>query len=267
MFNTVKQGQLEYLTADNLLAPHCFTTRFGGVSQGHLGAMNIGTHRGDTRENVLENYSILGRAIGFDPQNLVLTHQTHTDIVRIVTGKDRGVGLFAPEFSDCDALITDTPGLGLVVFSADCTPILFHDPVTGAVGAAHAGWRGTAADIAGKTVRAMADAFGCKPEDVRCAIGPNIGQCCFETDKDVPDAMVDALGECAKEHIRTAGDKYYVNLKAMNALFLTRAGVKHIDICAECTACRPDKYWSHRIVGGHRGSQGAIIICRKEAYL
>lgn len=264
---TNRIGTLEFQTAEKIGVPHCFTTRFGGVSQGHLAAMNIGTHRGDPWENVLENYAILGRAIGFDPADLVLTHQTHTDIVRPVTDAQRGAGLFAPELSDCDALITNTPGLGLVVFSADCTPILFHDPVTGAVGAAHAGWRGTAADIAGKTVKAMVAHFGCKPEDICCAIGPNIGQCCFETDRDVPDAMQAALGDAAKEHIRTTGDKYYVNLKAMNALFLDRAGVKHIDISTECTACQPDKYWSHRRVGGHRGSQGAIIVCRKEAHL
>lgn len=266
MFKTVKHDQLEYSAAEHLLAPHCFTTRFGGVSQGYLGSMNIGTHRGDTRENVLENYAILGRAIDFDPEKLVLTHQTHTDIVRVVTEAEAGAGLYGPELTDCDALVTNTPGLGLVVFSADCTPILLHDPVTGAVGAAHAGWRGTAADIAGKTVNAMVSAFGCKPENIRAAIGPNIGQCCFETDRDVPDAMVAALGDAAKEHIRQSGNKYYVNLKAMNALFLRRAGVTQIEVSAECTACRPDKYWSHRRVGGHRGSQGAIIICRKEAH-
>lgn len=261
-FRTIKTGALEYLTAENIAAPHCFTTRFGGVSQGYLAAMNIGTHRGDTRENVLENYRILGDAVGFSPENLVLTHQTHTDIVRQVGEKERGAGLFAPELTDCDALITDTPGLGLVVFSADCTPVLLFDPVTGAVGAAHAGWRGTAAGIAAKTVEAMTRAFGSKPGDIRAAIGPNIGPCCFETDADVPEAMVSALGREAESAIRQAGQKYYVNLKELNALWLARAGVTSVDISPECTACQPEKYWSHRRVGGHRGSQGAIIQCR-----
>ena len=255
-----KIGKLEYLTADMIGATHCFTTRYGGVSKGHLGAMNIGTHRGDLWENVLENYEILGKALDFDPKNVVLTHQTHTDIVVAVDDRHRGAGLFAPELSDCDGLITNTPGLALVVFSADCTPILFHDPVTGAVGAVHAGWRGTAAGIAQKAVQAMVSHYGCKPENIRAAIGPNIKQCCFETDWDVPKAMVDALGDAAGPYIAKKGEKYFLDLTAINAVFLRRAGVTQIEAAPECTHCNPDKYWSARITGGHRGSQGALIV-------
>lgn len=255
-----KLGALEYLTAENITVPHCFTTRLGGVSQGQWAAMNIGTHRGDPLENVLKNYEILGAALGFDPHALVLTHQTHTDIVVPVDGTYRGAGLFAPELSECDGLVTNTPGVGLAVFTADCTPILFHDPVTGAVGACHAGWRGTAADIAGKTVRAMVENYGCDPQNIRAAIGPNIKQCCFETDRDVPDAMIAALGKAAEAWVEARGQKYYVNLTAINALFLRRAGVERIEWSTECTHCRPDRYWSARITGNQRGSQGALIL-------
>ena len=253
-------GHLEYLTAENISAAHCFTTRYGGVSKGHLGAMNIGTHRSDTWENVLQNYAILGDALGFDPKNAVLTHQTHTDIVVAVDDRHRGAGLFAPELSDCDGLITNTPGIALVVFSADCTPILLHDPVTGAVGAVHAGWRGTAAGIAQKAVQAMVSHYGCKPENIRAAIGPNIKQCCFETHWDVPQAMLDALGQAASPYIAKKGEKYFLDLTAINALFLRNAGVHQIEASADCTHCNPDKYWSARITGNHRGSQGAIIV-------
>lgn len=253
-------GDLEYLTAGNISAAHCFTTRFGGVSRGHLGTMNIGTHRGDTRENVLKNYEILGQAVGFDPKNAVLTHQTHTDTVLAVDQRHRGAGLFAPELSECDGLITNTPGLALVVFSADCTPILFHDPVTGAVGAVHAGWRGTAAGIAEKAVKAMVSHYGCKPENICAAIGPNIKKCCFETDRDVPRAMLDALGQAAEPHIEKKGEKYFLDLTAINAEFLRRAGVWKIEMSNECTHCDPDRYWSARITGNNRGSQGAIIV-------
>jgi YfiH family protein len=132
------------------------------------------------------------------------------------------------------------------------------------VGAAHAGWRGTAADIAGKTVKAMCDAYGCEAKNIRCAIGPNIAQCHLQTDADVPDAMTAALGDAAKPFIRKCGEKYYVNLKEINALFLRRAGVEHIEISTDCTACNPDKYWSHRLVGANRGSQGAVIVRKEE---
>lgn len=261
-----KQGALEYLQAENILVPHCFTTRLGGVSSEHLASMNIGIHRDDQWENVLENYRILGRAIGFEPEALVLSRQTHSDIVQVVGEAERGAGLFAPELSDCDGLITNTPGVGLVVFSADCTPILLHDPMTGAVGAVHAGWRGTAAGIAAKAVEAMAVSFGCCPENIRAAIGPNIGQCCFETDADVPEAMLRTLGQAASSFIQRSGSKYHLDLKALNAIWLQRAGVCQIDISEECTACSPQRYWSHRKMGDARGSQGAIIICKEERH-
>ena len=254
---------LEYLCAEGIAVPHCFTTRFGGVSSGYLDSLNIGIHRGDEWENVLKNYEILGNALGFDAKNAILSHQTHTHIVLRVGKKELGAGLYAPELPECDGLITNEPGAALVIFTADCTPILLHDPVTGAVGAVHAGWRGTAARIAAKAVEAMGKEFGSMPSDIRVAIGPNIGQCCFETDGDVPQAMVDAFGEDAAAYIRQKNEKYYVNLKEINALALRRAGVEKIDISTDCTACQNRRFWSHRITGGLRGSQGAIIVCKE----
>ena len=256
-----KIGALEYLTADGVSVPHCFTTRFGGVSGGHLSSLNIGIHRGDEWENVMKNYEILGNALGFDTKNAVLSHQTHTDTVLRVGKTEWGSGLFGPELPECDGLVTNQPGTALVIFTADCTPILLHDTVTGAVGAAHAGWRGTAAAIAARTVETMAREFGSRPADIRGAIGPNIGPCCFETDADVPQAMTAAFGPEVEKFIRQNGEKYYVNLKEINALVLRRAGVEHIDISTDCTACQNRRFWSHRVTGGLRGSQGAIILC------
>ncbi len=258
----VQKGALEYLCAEEITVPHCFTTRLGGVSQGSLSSLNIGIHRGDRWESVLKNYEILGNALGFHPKDLVLSHQTHTDIVLAVGKEQTGAGLFAPELPECDGLITNEPGVALAVFTADCTPILLHDPVTGAVGAVHAGWRGTAAGIAGKAVAAMAREFGAEPADIRAAIGPNIGVCCFETDSDVPQAMLDAFGEEARPFLHPKGLKYYVNLKEINGLVLRRAGVRHIDISGECTVCQSHRFWSHRVTKGDRGSQGAIIVCK-----
>lgn len=261
MVITQKIGQLEYLTAEGISAAHCFTTRLGGVSTGVLSSLNIGTSRGDDPENVLRNYGILGQALGFDVHNLVLSRQVHSDIVHKVTEADRGAGLFAQPLDSCDALITDVPGLALTVFTADCTPILLQDPVTGAVGAVHAGWRGTVASIAAKTVVAMTKEYGSRPEDIRAAIGPNIGFCHFETDGDVPEAIRNAFGGEMEEFIRRDGTKYRVDLKAVNARILRDAGVCHVDISTECTMCQSERFWSHRVTRGERGSQGAIIVC------
>ena len=258
----IKSGNLEYLTAEGISVPHCFTTRYGGVSTGIFDSMNIAIKEGETEEHVRKNLEILGVALGFGTGDLVLTRQTHSDIVRAVDRSDCS-GPFHRDYPECDALVTNTPGIALMVFTADCTPLLFHDPVTGAVGAAHAGWRGTASGIAAKTVEAMGREFGSKPEDIRAAIGPNIGQCHFETDADVPEAMVAAFGREAETYIRPSGSKFYLDLKGINALVLRRAGVKHIEISSECTMCDPHRFWSHRFTRGQRGSQGAVIVCRE----
>lgn len=260
---THRIGTMEYLAAEHIGVPHCFTTRHGGVSTGNLASMNIGIHRGDALENVAQNYRILGDSIGFQVEDIVAARQIHSDIIYRATTADRGNCLTEGASPVCDALITNEAGVALNVFTADCTPILYHDPVTGAVGAAHAGWRGTAADIAGKTVQAMVNAYGCDPAHIRAAIGPHIGPCCFETDADVPQAMLEALGEDARPFIEQRGEKYYVNLTEINSLFLRRAGIRHIESCPDCTACQTDRFWSHRRHGAGRGSQGAIILCQR----
>lgn len=256
-----KKGTLEYLTAEEITVPHCFTTRLGGVSKAPMDSMNLAVRLEDTEEAVAQNFRILGDALGFDPEDLVLTRQTHTDIVRVV-GRDDRQGCLHRVYPECDALVTNEPGIALAVFTADCTPVLLYDPVTGAVGAAHAGWRGTAKTIASRTVEAMVHSFGSRPADIRAAIGPNIGPCCFETDADVPNAMRDAFGPAAEEWIRPSDNKYYVNLKELNALALRQVGVEHIAISPLCTACRTDLFWSHRRMGQQRGSQGAVIVCK-----
>lgn len=259
---TVKQGNLEYLRAEGICVPHCFTTRLGGVSTGHLASLNIGMHRGDDPACVAQNHRILAQAIGYDTEKLVLSHQVHTDTVRCVTAADaRGFDHHA--YPECDALITNEPETALMIFTADCTPILLCDPVTGAVGAVHAGWRGTAMDIAGKTVRAMVAAFDCRESDICAAIGPNIGPCCFETDAEVPVAMRRTYGAAAEEWISPSGDKYYVNLKALNAHALRLAGVQNIEISGACTMCSHSRFWSHRFTRGNRGAQGAVIVCKE----
>ena len=259
---TNKTGTLEYLTAQGISTPHCFTTRYGGVSVGTQASLNLAYGRGDSMENVEENIRILASAIGFDENKLILTRQTHSDIVRVVTDADHTT-LCHRDCPECDALVTNTPGVSLMVFTADCTPLLFHDPVTGAVGAAHAGWRGTAQNIGAKVVQAMVENFGCKPENIHAAIGPNIGQCHFETDADVPDAMLAAYGEEAARYIEKRGEKYFPDVKAINAMSLRRCGVTHIDISCDCTYCQSQRFWSHRVTKGDRGSQGAVILCKE----
>ena len=147
----------------------------------------------------------------------------------------------------------------LVCFGADCTTLLLFDPVRQAIAAVHAGWRGTALGIAYKAVLRMQTEFGCAPEHIRAAIGPCIGRCCFEVGPEVPEAMRQALGPDAEAAIEPHGEKSHVDLKLLNRSWLEKAGVRAIDICPDCTKCQPNRFWSHRVTGGNRGSQAAII--------
>lgn len=259
-------GNLEILTAQDIAVSHCFTTRRGGVSRGIFDSLNLGMGRGDSAENVKRNVEILSEVLGFELSGLVLTRQTHSDIIRAVTKADAN-GVDHRDYPECDALITNDPGTAIMIFTADCTPILLWDPVTGAVGAAHAGWRGTAMKIAAKTVRAMSETFGCAPSNIRAAIGPNIGGCCFETDAEVPQAMRAVFGEDVERFIRFDGQKYHLDLKEINGLALREAGVHQIEMSTDCTMCQHDRFWSHRYTRGERGSQGAIIVCPERAIL
>lgn len=242
---------------------HGFSTRLGGVSKGRFASLNFRASgpEPDNRELVQENYRRFCAALGADPAGLVLSKQVHEDTVRTVTAEDRGKGFLVPSDYTADALICGVPGISLMVFSADCIILLFHDPVTNSIGACHAGWRGTALDLPAKVVREMERVFGVRAENIRAAIGPGIGPCCFETHDDVPDAMRTAFGGGVEVYIRPRGEKWTVDLKEINAWRLREAGVtaEHIDICPACTACRTDLYWSHRVVGDKRGVQGALI--------
>ena len=261
MFTQHTDNSITYLRSQALEGvAHGFSTRLGGVSPAPLDSLNLGVGRGDTMENVQENYRRFCAVLGMDDRRAVLSKQIHEDVVRHVTEEDAGKGLYRDrDYSSVDGMVTNVPHLPLVVFSADCNVILLYDPVGRAIGACHAGWRGTALGIAKKTAQEMVQLFGCEARNIRAAIGPAIGQCCFETDEDVPTALREALGEEVAPYITWNGTKYHIDLKAVNALWLRKAGVERIDICDHCTACRPDLYWSHRKMGNARGAQIAMI--------
>ncbi len=264
-FETIHVGDLEYLRATGLPAPHGFSTRYGGVSTGARATLDLGPGRGEALENVRENWRRFGAAVGFDPARLVFTHQIHGDAVRVVTAADCGEGLERPA-PDCDGLATNVPGLALAVFSADCAPVLLCDPVKGAAAAVHAGWRGTALGIAERAVETLVSVFGSDPADIHAAIGPCIDRCCFETRADVPEAMRAALGQDAETTIDEHADgSFHVDLKDLNAIWLRRAGVTDISICPFCTSCQPERFWSHRRVGNERGSLAAVLVCPEGA--
>ena len=183
--------------------------------------------------------------------------------MRIVTKEDRHE-LFTDVPFEADALVTAQTDVPLIIFTADCTPILLFDPICKVIAAVHSGWRGTALAIVAKTVRVMCEKFGCRPENIAAAVGPCICVDCYETGDGVPNALRAVLGDDTDLCRIVINGKAHTDLKRANMLILQNAGIlpENIDISEECTCCSHDKYWSHRYTHGVRGSQ-ASIICMK----
>ena len=257
-----KNGELEYMTASNISVRHAFATRHGGKSGGIYSSLNFRIRSDDEREALSQNYKIICDELGTVPEKLVFSKQVHKDEVRPVTFDDCHRELLSEVPYEADAIITAERGLPLVIFIADCIPILLYDPETPAIGAVHAGWRGTVMDIAGKAVSELSRLYGSKPENIRAAIGQGISLCCFETGEEVPSAVRELLGVEAERFLRPKGQKSMVDLKGINKLLLERRGVlpENIEVSDECTCCSSDKYWSHRATNGMRGVNGAFIM-------
>lgn len=245
---------------------HGFSTRFGGVSSGAQASLNL-DHKMDSNENVRKNHLLLAAAMGYNSHRCVSTHQIHSDIIRVADTADEGLHLLGPTPWECDAVITNQSGRALICYAADCIPILLWSDTTPAIAAIHAGWRGSAADIAAKCVAKLARTYGANPAHIRAAIGPGIGACCFSTHADVPEALLAAFGHsidhCIADDPAEQG-KFLVDIKQVNATRLLSAGLspQNIAISPECTCCLHDKYWSHRHTGGQRGGQAGIIMLK-----
>lgn len=239
---------------------HAFSTRLGGVSSGCFASMNLGFGRGEEDKIVAENYKRLGDAVGFDWKKVVLSHQTHTTNVRLVTEKDAGKGTVRErDYTDVDGLITNEPGLPLVTFYADCVPLYFADTRLHVIGLSHSGWRGTVNNMAQVTVDKMSYEFGSRPCDIAAFIGPSICASCYEVGDDVARNFRDRYG-AESEKILTkkeaaSEDKYYLNLHAANRINMLNAGIspQNIHVTDICTCCNPELLFSHRASKGKRG--------------
>ena len=265
-------ASVPYIAYKNLdetgMVYHGMSTRMGGVSQGHLGTMTLSFTRGAREENVRENFRRMGRALGFFVDSLVLSDQTHTTNVRLVTEEDRGKGYGKPrDYTDVDGLITDVPGLTLATFYADCVPLFFVDPVHRAVGLSHSGWKGTVGRMGAVTLERMREAFGTRPQDVQAAIGPSICQDCYQVSQDVGEAFAREFASHLDDRLlRPDGEgKYRLNLWRANELVLLEAGVlpEHLAFPSVCTCCNPDYLFSHRASQGKRGNLGAFLGIRE----
>ncbi|MGB8956596.1 MAG: peptidoglycan editing factor PgeF [Tumebacillaceae bacterium] len=240
-----------------------FTERTGGRSESPYTSLNVGLHVGDVDEHVIQNRERVAEEIGIPLDRWVAGDQVHGSTVTVVTEDMRGRGARTLEslLPATDALITDVPGLALTTYAADCAPLLFADPVRRVVGAAHAGWKGTVAKIAGKTVRALVDTYGCDPADIRVTIGPTIGACCYEVDDRVEREVRAAFAE--HEELLESNEKgrWQFDVPLANEKALLEAGVRpeHIERLDRCTSCCVDRQFSHRREQGRTGRHAGVI--------
>lgn len=252
---------------------HGFPERSGGVSTGLRASLNLGTRWGDARANVDENRRRLANFAGYDADALVAMRHVHGTAVWAV-GEAMG------ESAEFDGLVCDRPGPVLGAFSADCVPMLFVDPVAQVIGAAHAGWRGaigaalpggagsepslltSGQSVASNVIRRMVER-GAQAAQIRVALGPSIGPCCFEVGAEVAAQFRDALGDVAGLVI-TGANKPHVDLRIALRAVLERTGVRsqHIDDNPPCTKCHPDRFFSYRRDGVEGGVHMAFISIR-----
>ncbi len=263
--NIHNKGNLTYITFPKLektgLVRHIFSTKLGGVSPLPQGPMNM-SFTNDSRDNVIKNYEILCGAVGIDTSHLVLSKQTHTNNVKIVDKSHCGTGYSKASFEDIDGLITNQSGVALVTQYADCTPLVFLDPIKKVIATSHSGWRGTVQEIGKVTVEKMQENFGCNPSDIIACIGPCISECCYEVDTPVYDAFSKlSYLDLNKIFTDKGNGKYWLNMVEANKQILINAGIKpkNMDVSDVCTNCNADTLHSHRATKGQRGTIGVII--------
>lgn len=253
-----------------LRSAHAFSTREGGVSTlEHTKSLNLAFGRGDSDEVVLKNLEIFAEAVGIDPHGIISVPQIHSDIIYKVGRADAGEGYYKrANIREGDGYITDEKGITLGVKAADCVPILFEAEKGGeliAVGAVHAGWRGTVAGIAAKCVRMLCEEYNVAPSDIRAVIGPCIHKCCYEVGEDLKMAVEQRLGkEMSDLFVVPSADvenKYFCDLVGLNRHLLLEAGIlpENLDVVDLCSCCHPELFFSHRFSNGKRGTMLNVI--------
>lgn len=234
---------------------HGFLTRVGGVSPAPYASLNFDARDTDPAANVERNRALFHEAFGVPEGRLVTVSQVHGKEALVIEGNlpDKPV--------EADAIVTAEPDVAIGMMTADCQPILLFDPVNGAIGAVHAGWKGTALGIVVETGELMWKRYGTRPEDLIVSLGPCIGPCCYKVGWNVLDEYMAKHSEadCFSEK-----DGLRMDISLGNFYQLLGIGVKKENISndAMCTACNPDLFFSYRKDNGRTGRQLSFIMLK-----
>lgn len=263
----MKRVQRIHYIAPEFTGPACsvqgFTTRHEGVSRPPYNSLNLGTNTLDQPHSVEGNRSLLARAFGISHEALVTVRQVHGSDILVIDELNEDYTHFLG--LESDAIITNQANVMIGICVADCAPIVLVDPHKRVVAAVHAGWQGTAAKLVSKTVAGMTSVFGCDPMSLQAAIGPCIGQCCYEVDTPVKQAFLkngvawDSFAE------QTETEKWKLNLSAANQDLLIGAGIpaSSIQVSDICVSCQRELFFSYRRDGGDTGRQMGFIMLNK----
>jgi len=284
---------------------HGVFTRLGGYSTTPYKGLNASFSTGDSIENVLRNRLLVLQSLDLQAYPCATLWQVHgAGVAMLDTDKEawddwrsdwphRSYQLGEQELTwtikprrKADALITRQPGVTLALSFADCTPLLFYDPVRHVIGIAHGGWRGTARGIALATVEAMREQFDCRPRDIYAGIAPSIGSCCYEVSEQVQrlylgqeqfdemptleryrDMVREAAVFSLKQREKRSGPTLHLDLQESNRNQLLMAGLlpEHIEMSGICTGCRSDLFFSYRVEEGKTGRFPVVLALRTKS--
>lgn len=231
---------------------HGFCGRRGGYSRGPFAELNLSFGVGDDADAVRENWRRVAHAVGVVPRFATMQQVHGTRVVTLRHPAEKRV--------EADALVTRQAGVALSILTADCVPILLVAPERHAIAAVHAGWRGTIGGIAAHAVRHLESRFAASVRNIRAALGPSVGGCCYEVDRDIVDRLEERWGAMPDAVRRgDTGDrpaaKAMLDLRRANAAILVRAGIRAADIASigSCTRCALTEYFSYRAASAATG--------------
>ncbi len=241
-----------------------FSSRHTGASHHPFHSLNMGLHVGDNPISVIRNRHEFMSVFGIGLEQVVCCQQVHGSSVAYVNRQQAGRGAedYETVLPGIDAMVTNTPGIMLAAFYADCIPVFFFDPIKSAVAIAHSGWKGTMDKIVLNTLQTMVEEFGSDIVDIEVFLGPGIGPCCFQIQPDLSEKVSKVFPEF--DGIMDRNREIYWDLRLTNINILIEAGIKPDKIidCGICTSCRTDLFYSHRREKGRTGRMMAAIGLR-----
>lgn len=244
MFYTTKINNKTVIKSDLIKTEHFFTTRESIIK----------SKEPEYFDTVEKNKKDICNYLKIPYENLLSPSQTHTSNVQLAVSGQK-------DYPETDGLIVNTNDVAIFLNFADCTPLMFYDEVKNIGAISHAGWRGTAGNIATKTIKKMINDFNCNPENISAAIGAAISMCCYNVGEDVFEQLKSTVSDFSDLYEEREGT-IFVDLKRINARQIEECGINKIDIAPYCTCCNNDSFFSYRKENATTNRHSAVLKLR-----